>query len=261
MLYNGLLALVVGCVLGIGGRRMLRSRVRLTWSEAILCGLIGAIVGAGVAGVLFGVTDQFMPVPYLIGAVLGTLVSLLVFDWVLSRRGWLTLPAVEILAEGESARVEFKSTARFNLHSKTRDDRIEAVIAKTVAAFANAEGGCLLIGVSDDGRVIGLADDYSLMKSPDRDRYELWMRDLLTGALGVVATKSVGIDFATIDAQDVCVVRVPPATRPVFLVLSKDKRKAFYVRVGNSTRELDLDEAVAYCAQRWDSRTIRAARR
>ena len=36
---SGLLVLLLGCVLGLGGRQVLRSRIRLTWSEAILSGL------------------------------------------------------------------------------------------------------------------------------------------------------------------------------------------------------------------------------
>ena len=34
---------------------------------------------------------------------------------------------------------------------------LEQVIVKSVAAFANGQGGTLLIGVKDDGEVLGLA--------------------------------------------------------------------------------------------------------
>ena len=36
---------------------------------------------------------------------------------------------------------------------------MEEVILKTVAGFWNAEGGTLLVGVSDDGSVLGLDAD------------------------------------------------------------------------------------------------------
>ena len=47
-----------------------------------------------------------------------------------------------------------------------RDDAMETVIAKTVAAFMNSGGGTLLIGVDDDGRLIGLGPDYATLKTP-----------------------------------------------------------------------------------------------
>ena len=51
--------------------------------------------------------------------------------------------------------VEFKSTARWNVHTEQADPKIEHVIVKTVCGFLNAEGGTLLIGVDDDGDVLG----------------------------------------------------------------------------------------------------------
>ena len=65
----------------------------------------------------------------------------------------------ELIALGESQRVEFKSTARWNLYTGQVDKRMEHVVTKTVCGFLNAEGGTLLIGVDDDGQLIGLSDD------------------------------------------------------------------------------------------------------
>ena len=38
--------------------------------------------------------------------------------------------------------------------------KLEEVILKTVAAFANSQGGTLLIGVDDEGTILGLEQDY-----------------------------------------------------------------------------------------------------
>ena len=95
-----------------------------------------------------------------------------------------TLTAAELVAAGESAQVEFKSTARCNLHTGQRDDKIEMVISKTVAALANSGGGDLLIGVDDDGKALGLDDDLKFMKQPDLDRYGVWLRDHLSRPSG-----------------------------------------------------------------------------
>ena len=62
-------------------------------------------------------------------------------------------PITELIRRGESDRLEFKSSARWNLHTRARDEKIEMVIAKAVAGFLNTDGGTLLIGVNDDGDV------------------------------------------------------------------------------------------------------------
>jgi predicted HTH transcriptional regulator len=169
----------------------------------------------------------------------------------------------QLVAAGESATVEFKSTARFNLHSGKRDERIELVIAKTVAALANAEGGHLIIGVDDEGTVLGLGDDLALMKRPDIDRYELWLRDYLTNTIGAALTTTLDVSFPTLadaalEDQPVCWIQVPAAVRPVFLVPGKSQPPQLWVRVGNSTRQLPLDQALAYASDRWGRRRLSA---
>ena len=49
----------------------------------------------------------------------------------------------ELIAEGESAKLELKSTLRFNLHSEKNDEALTYACAKTIAAFLNSEGGRL----------------------------------------------------------------------------------------------------------------------
>jgi predicted HTH transcriptional regulator len=132
---------------------------------------------------------------------------------------------------------------------------MEHVIAKTVSAFLNSDGGTLLIGVDDDGRPLGLAQDYGTLKSPDADRFELWLRDLLTTTLGHNAASMVHVDFADVPAEgeeslEVCRVACGAAPRPAYLRI-KGAAPELWVRSGNSTRRLNVDEASEYVAHRW----------
>ncbi len=87
-------------------------------------------------------------------------------------------PAAEVaalVAAGESPRLEFKSTARWDVKQGTPSKVMEKVIVKTVAAFLNsAEGGTLLIGVADDGTALGAGRRFADVRAPNRslDWYE-----------------------------------------------------------------------------------------
>jgi len=249
-----LVAITFGAALGLVMRVLMGQRVRLSWAESVLSGILGATFGAVAMELLRGgyVRDHWPGM--LIASSASTIAVMLVVGY-FTRQSRLS--AAELIAAGESGQVEFKSTARCNLHTGQRDDKIEMVIAKTVAAFANSAGGDLLIGVDDEGRALGLADDLKFMKNPDLDRYELWLRDLLTKTLGAHLTATTQVGFPTVDGQPVCHVQVIAATRPVFLNPGKGQPVQMWVRVGNSTRQLGVDEALGYAADRWGRRRLR----
>jgi predicted HTH transcriptional regulator len=73
-----------------------------------------------------------------------------------------------LIEQGESAELEFKSTVRWDLRESKKNPDLEAVIRYTVAGFLNANGGTLLIGVGDDGSIVGLQPDYGTFRKPNR---------------------------------------------------------------------------------------------
>ena len=249
-----LLALAFGALLGLGMRQVMGNRVRLGWSEAVLSGIVGSAIGALTISLIRGGYYREHWIGMLLASALGTLIVMLIVGYFTRQRH---LTAAELVAAGESARVEFKSTARCNLHTGQRDDKIEMVISKTVAALANSGGGDLLIGVDDDGKALGLDDDLKFMKQPDLDRYELWLRDHLSKTLGSTASANVEVTFPVLDGVPVCHLRMLGASRPVFLSPGKGQPVQMWVRVGNSTRQLGVDEALSYSADRWGRRRLR----
>lgn len=251
------LALVIGAVLGLAARLLLKNRTHLGLAASVLSGIAGAFLGTALMTVLRRGSPDIHLALGVIAAFVGTVVVILIAT-ALTRTPDPT--PEELIAGGESSTVEFKSSARYNRHSRQRDERIELVIAKTVAGLLNADGGHLLIGVDDEGQVVGLADDFTLMKQPDSDRFELWLRDYLTRTIGAAATTSLSVSFPVLSGQEVCHVRIPPGTRPVYLIPAKGEGPQLWVRVGNSTRQLPLDQAMAYASDRWGRRGIRASR-
>ena len=160
----------------------------------------------------------------------------------------------DLLAAGESQTVEFKSTARWNLHTRAPDRKLEHVIVKTVCGFLNAEGGTLLIGVTDDGNVLGLGDDLqTLGRRPNLDGYELFLRQSLDNNLSIPTAGVVKVRFERKDALDVCAVAVAASARPVFArAATGGEPSEFWVRVGNATKQLHGDDMMKYRADHWD---------
>jgi hypothetical protein len=154
------------------------------------------------------------------------------------------------IAKGESATLEFKSSARWDCKLNQASKVLEQVIVKTAAAFMNGEGGTLLIGVDDDGKVLGLEHDYkTLGKKQNREGFENWLTSLLLNEFGKDCAPLLQLAFCQSEGKDVCRVRVKPCSRPAFV---KDgNAEHLFIRAGNSTRQLNTKEALDYCKQRW----------
>jgi Putative DNA-binding domain len=163
----------------------------------------------------------------------------------------------ELITEGESDELEFKSTLRWDLKEGVVNKKLEEVIMKTVAAFANSQGGTLLLGVADDGEVLGLEPDCHSLKGADRDKFELHLRNLLNQQFGIgFVTSKVVIKFHKVGDKEVCQIEISPAEEPV-IVTVKDKNgqpaEKFFARSGNSSQEIPLGEMSAYIKERFHS--------
>lgn len=248
--------MAAGFVLGMAARFFVPGRQRLSLAETTIIGMLGAGLGGTAYNLTVGEASlDRITAGSVVAALIASIVVLAAGTWLAERFGWRderAPSAAQLIAGGESASVEFKSTARWNTHMGERDPRMEMVIARTVAGFLNADGGTLVIGVDDDGRPVGLERDLALMKAPDHDRYELWLTDHLERTLGKPALAFISTDFARYAGDDIVVVTIAPSDRPVFVDEPKGGRTAdFYVRMGNSTRKMLTDEFADYQRSRW----------
>ena len=139
----------------------------------------------------------------------------------------------ELIAGGETGAVEFKSTLRINLHTGQPDEKMHLSALKTIAGFLNAKGGTLLIGVADDGEVLGIGAD----GFPNEDKMGLHLVNLIKGRIGEVFLPYVHPHFEDQEDERVLMVRCEPGPKAAFLKDGKEQR--FFVRGGNATAELD----------------------
>lgn len=114
-----------------------------------------------------------------------------------------------LIAQGESARLEFKRT----LSSAHR-------IARTLAAFANSSGGTLLIGVADDGRIMGVP-------SESREIHKI------EEATDQLVEPSLTVSYETLapDGRRVLVITVPESAEKPHYAIDEAGRRTIYVRM------------------------------
>ncbi|AZG48195.1 AlbA family DNA-binding domain-containing protein [Gordonia insulae] len=251
-----LVVLLVALVFGAVSRWLLRRYARLDITTCIVLSILGSAIGLFIAGAIDRDLRLWSVLTVAV-TLISSIVTIAVYGAVAAHfQRQQHVGLTDLLAAGESDRVEFKSTARVNMRTGDKDPRMEHVIVKTISAFLNASGGTLLVGVDDDGTPLGLDRDYATLKVPDADRFELWLRDLLTTTLGQNAAAAVGvtIEDATADGGrtlPVCRINCAPSPRPVYLRPGKSASPEFWVRTGNSTRQLTVDQAADYVMNRW----------
>lgn len=157
-------------------------------------------------------------------------------------------PVGELITLGESYTLEFKSTLQWDIVKGERNMALRMSAIKTIAAFLNSEGGTLVVGVDDDGTILGLAPDLTLLDG-SADRFERTLVQLVAEHLGLHVAPFVRVRFESVDSARICVVDVERSPEPIFT--KTDKGKEFFVRNGNTTRALDTEEAHRYVEMNW----------
>ena len=160
--------------------------------------------------------------------------------------------AEELIKQGESKTLEFKSTLRWNLKEDRKDGRrITHAALKTIAAFLNTEGGDLLLGVADNGTVVGIERDWL----DNDDKFMLRLAQAVRSGLGDRAGTCIDPKIQIVDGKSVCVVSCQRSPEPVFLTWKGVETEAdgdFFVRSGPGTVKLSPDDAKEYVRTRFD---------
>ena len=163
--------------------------------------------------------------------------------------------AEDLIKQGESKTLEFKSTLRWNLKEDRKDDkRVTHAALKTIAAFLNTEGGDLLLGVADDGAVVGIEQD----RLDTQDKFMLHLAQVVRNGLGDRAGTCIDPGAQIVDGKEVCVVSCQRSPEPVFLSwkgLDKENGGDFFVRSGPGTIKLSPDSTRKYIRTRFAAST------
>ncbi len=140
-----------------------------------------------------------------------------------------------LIAQGESHYLEFKSALEGTAGAKRARDRksIRDDIAEVVAAFANSDGGILLVGVEDDGQITGcdVPDDAE--------------RAMLTVPQQRLVPPQTAGGIEIHDGKKVLVFDVAPAAQPVMVTGDGFPRRIGDTVIQESEKTIDAIKARA----------------
>lgn len=151
----------------------------------------------------------------------------------------------ELIDQGENDEIEFKETLRYDTHTNQVNKELEKVVIKTIVGFLNTEGGTLLIGVTDDKKIMGLSKDFGTLPKQNKDGFENHLTMLLKTMIGINFIKYVEISFENTESKTVCVINIESSRKPAYLK-NGDKKEEFFIRTGNSTQPLSMSDAQEY---------------
>ncbi len=121
----------------------------------------------------------------------------------------------QLIAKGEDYHLEFK-----------REDENNYDFAKTIVCFANSDGGKILAGVDDNGKIIGINDIDKFMLRIDDIAYNLCKPP-------VTILQETGV----IDDTRIVIINIPQGTQRPYQCKGK-----FYIRSSNRCREATVEE-------------------
>ena len=147
------------------------------------------------------------------------------------------------ISKGESQRIEFKSSLKYDYQTKKANITLQIEIIKTIAGFLNFEGGTLFIGVDDNGNILGLKKDYKLLgRKKDFDGFLIQLNNLIKKHFRGNIFADLNILSQKIEGKEICIIDVEKSSIPIFLKPEGE----FYIRSGTSTNKLNTEDSVLY---------------
>lgn len=167
----------------------------------------------------------------------------------------ITLDINDLLEIGETNFLEVKPTFHWDSKQNNVNDEYRDAIVKAIAGFANADGGTILIGVSKEGEILGLEDDYNTFGGNSIQFKDNLQKLINTSFTDGNVNDLVSIEYHINNDLEICQIDIKKSDKPVYLNL-KDKyglsNEYFFVRRGNCTEELQKERIVNYLRQRFD---------
>ncbi len=142
--------------------------------------------------------------------------------------------------EGESKSVEFKQTFSLDIKEQKKAEYLETSALKTLIAFLNTDGGTLLIGVADNGQILGIEAEIEKLHK-NVDKFLLHWKGQIKSRIGEGLYPLIEYRAAKVDTKTVLLVECKASPGPCYL-----NKNEFYVRTNPSTDKLEGPALVGY---------------
>jgi len=150
-----------------------------------------------------------------------------------------------LIEGGEGDNLEFKSTLRKNLHTGEIDKNIEHAVLKTIVGYLNTDGGTLLVGVKDNGSVVGLEND----DFENHDKLKLYFTASIRKHLGNNFLPFISYELFPYHDKHILKIECRRGSHRTFL--KWENSEEFYVRHGSSTIKLSGSDLLDYVEERF----------
>jgi len=181
------------------------------------------------------------------------------------------LSLAALIGRGENHQAEFKTSILWSVRYNKQDiaksqspevkrygrNASKIIIAKTLAAFLNTDGGYLVIGVKEikggADEVVGVESEYGKLRDPCADGYRRMILDVIQEYFPAFVFNHINnyirISFEEITGATICGIRAMKSDKKVFLNINNEDM--FFIRVDASTRQIKGEEVVDYCVTRF----------
>ncbi|MDA9876196.1 ATP-binding protein [Gammaproteobacteria bacterium] len=151
-----------------------------------------------------------------------------------------------LIGYGESKTLEFKATAKYSMDAEADDKNLYYPIIKSICAFANTDGGTLVVGFHErTNEFTGIEKD----GFKDTDKWENYIRNHLDQKAGKFIGTLFDVIFQSYDSKTVALINVRKSSKIIYCSdIANPKSQNFYVRTGAYTKALELEEAIEFIA-------------
>lgn len=158
---------------------------------------------------------------------------------------------IKFIENGENDVVEFKSTLRYDLIKNEINKVLEFEVAKAISAFMNSKGGLLFIGIKDNGDILGLSNDFDVLKGENKkDVFQRTVNSVINKLIGKIYHIFIKISFEKIHELLICIIDVKKSNNPTYVTYNS--KKQFFIRASGESRSLDdIEDCNKYINMNW----------
>lgn len=179
-----------------------------------------------------------------------------------------------IISKGETGYTEFKQSTLWSINitkediKKSRSLEVhhykqkasKVIIAKSICAFLNTNGGNLLIGIKETKgdeekiEIVGIDNEYKKLRDHSKDGYKRMLIDevikpYFPSQIFNHLNQYLEIKFIELEEKTICWIKINKSDRRVFLTVNE--KELFYIRVDSENRILEGEKLVEYCLRNW----------